>query len=110
MIVDSPAIVAVLAEKPGSEPYLEILRAGPARMSAASFLEATIVLDARRDSRLSSRLDHFIDAVGIQIEPVSAAQSRIARQAYSRYGRGSGHSCTAEFRRLLLLRPPRRDR
>lgn len=67
----------------------------PLRMSAAGYLEAAIVLDRAADG--VSGLDEFLEASGIQIEPVTPQQARIARQAYARYGRGSGHPASLNF-------------
>jgi ribonuclease VapC len=39
----------------------------------------------------SSALDPFLNESRIQIEPFTPAQARIARAAYQRFGKGSGH-------------------
>ena len=39
----------------------------------------------------SRGLDQFIDDAQISIEPVSARQAEVARQAYRDFGKGSGH-------------------
>lgn len=67
------------------------------RMSAASYLETSIVLDSRRDPLLSARLDDLIEDLEMVIEPVTVAQSKVARQAYRDYGRGSGHPANLNF-------------
>ncbi|MFZ0392817.1 MAG: type II toxin-antitoxin system VapC family toxin [Terracidiphilus sp.] len=98
MIVDSSALVAMLTnEKAGDA--LSVVMDGPEviRMSAASYLEAAIVIDAHRDAVLSARLDDTILDCEIVIEPVTPEQARIARQAYRDYGRGSGHRANLNF-------------
>jgi ribonuclease VapC len=50
-------------------------------MSAANHLEAAIVIDSARDPVASRRFDQFIAEVGIRVEPVTASQARIARDA-----------------------------
>ena len=67
------------------------------RMSAASNLETSIVLDSRRDPLLSARLDDLIEDLEMVIEPVTVAQAKVARQAYRDYGRGSGHPANLNF-------------
>ena len=67
------------------------------RMSAASYLETSIVLDSRRDPLLSARLDDLIEDLEMVIEPVTVAQAKVARQAYRDYGRGSGHPANLNF-------------
>ena len=61
-------------------------------MSAASYLESGVVLDSRRDPVLSRSLDDFLE-----IEPVTAEQARIAREAYRDFGKGSGHPAQLNF-------------
>jgi ribonuclease VapC len=58
-------------------------------MSAASYVETTIVVDARRDPALSRDFDRLI--APIAIAEVTAAQSRLARQAYRDFCKGTGH-------------------
>jgi ribonuclease VapC len=98
MIVDSSAIVAILSEEPD---WLELSTkldlANCVRLSAASYLETSIVLDKRRDRELSAALDELIEDVSIIIEPVTAEQAKIARQAYRDFGKGSGHRAGLNF-------------
>jgi ribonuclease VapC len=66
-------------------------------MSAASFLEAAIVADRLPDPRDAAMLDELIVRLGVVIEPVTAEQARIAREAHSRFGRGTGHRARLNF-------------
>lgn len=66
-------------------------------MSAANFLEAAIVIDARRSPRASRRFDDLVREAEIVVEPVTEEQAHIARQAYRDYGRGSGHPARLNF-------------
>jgi ribonuclease VapC len=66
-------------------------------MSAATFLEAAIVVDGSRDPILSREFDEFVAASGIAIEPVTERQARIAREAYRDFGKGSGHAAQLNF-------------
>jgi ribonuclease VapC len=58
-------------------------------MSVGSLLEAAIVADSRRDPVVSRRLDDFMAEAEILIEPVTADQTRIGREAYRDFGKGS---------------------
>lgn len=40
---------------------------------------------------ISGTLDAWLEAWGIEIAPLTVEQARIAREAYRRFGRGSGH-------------------
>lgn len=98
MIVDSSALIAILKEEPGSDILSEVLdSADSPSMSAANYLESGVVADGYRNAVLSRRLDELTDRFSIQIEPVTADQARIARQAYRDYGKGSGHPANLNF-------------
>jgi len=98
MIVDSSAIVAMLNSEDEAEAFSSaILASEEARMSAGNYLEASIVIDGNRDPIVSARLDRVMAELGIGIEPVTASQARIARQAYRDFGKGSGHPAKLNF-------------
>ena len=98
MIVDTSAVVAVLRQKPEAEDFEVLLsRHGPHRMSAASYLEAGIVIDGLGDPVVSRQLDALLEAATVRIEPLTERQARIARQAYRDFGRGSGHPAKLNF-------------
>ena len=98
MIVDSSALLAIVLDEPSSAICLEaLLESRLNRMSAATFLEAAIVADRHPDRRNRSRLDQLIAELGIDVEPVSAHQATIAREAYRRFGKGSGHPAKLNF-------------
>jgi ribonuclease VapC len=98
MIVDSSAMIAILTDEPDG-PALSRVLDGPqiVRLSAASYLETSIVLDKRRDTVMSVKIDDLIESARITLEPVTVEQARIARQAYRDYGKGSGHAANLNF-------------
>jgi ribonuclease VapC len=98
MIVDSSALIAILTDEPDALTLSQILDL-PAivRVSAASYLETSIVLDKHRDPVLSAKLDGLIESAKIVIEAVTPEQARTARQAYRDYGKGSGHPANLNF-------------
>jgi ribonuclease VapC len=98
VIVDSSALVAIIRDETDAESISAALSAGsPLRMSAASFLEASIVVDSSRDPLLSARLDDLVKLHRIIIEPFTTTQATQARQAYRDYGKGSGHPAALNF-------------
>lgn len=98
MIVDASAIVAIAREEPSFETYLDAVLASPVRrMSAAGFFEAAIVVDSLPNPRAAARFDDLVQRLSIVIEPVTARQARIAREAYRRYGKGRGHPAKLNF-------------
>lgn len=98
MIVDSSALISILTGEPHYEAMVTRLsRSVDNRISAATLLESSIVIDGRRNPLLSGRLDELLATHRVTIEPVTASQAAIARQAYRDYGRGSGHPAGLNF-------------
>jgi ribonuclease VapC len=98
VIVDSSALVAILRREPERHRFTQMLReAAEIRISAATYFEVSIVIDSAHDPITSLMLDDLIENSKITIEPVTAEQARIARQAYRDYGKGSGHRANLNF-------------
>lgn len=98
MIIDTSAVIAILNGEPEREAFARVvLEAANARMSAATFLEAAIVVDSLRDPVKSRRFDELIAALGIEIVDVTVEHARIARAAYRDFGKGSGHAAGLNF-------------
>ena len=98
MIIDTSALVAILRDEPDAARYAEaIAAAGDCRISAATYVETAAAIDGARDPIASRRLDELFREAGITIEPVTATQARIARQAYRDFGKGSGHAARLNF-------------
>jgi ribonuclease VapC len=90
MIIDTSALLAILFDEPDGSVLLRLVVEAPTRlMSAANTLEAWIVADRHVNPAKARALDELIETVGIDIEPVTAAQVRIAREAYKTYGKGN---------------------
>jgi ribonuclease VapC len=90
MVVDSSALVAILRKEPEAARFTRaILRDSVRLISAANLLEAGIVIDNQAGLSAGRRLDAFVERAGIDIEPVTEAQVRIARQAYVDFGHGN---------------------
>ena len=89
MILDTSAMLAILFREPGYEVFEKALAgATKCRLSAASFVEAGIVLESRGGAAALRESDALIRAGGIQIEAVTEEQAQLARQCYSDYGKG----------------------
>lgn len=98
MITDTSALIAILKEEDDAAVYARAIATADARrLSAASYLECGIVLDAQRDPILSRALDELVEEARLTIEPVTERQARIARQAYVDFGKGSGHPAGLNF-------------
>jgi ribonuclease VapC len=98
MIIDTSAVVAILRFEPEREAFAKILdEARELRISAATYLELGIVIDSRKEPVASREIDEFLERFNVQIEPVTAQQARIAREAYRDFGKGSGHPANLNF-------------
>jgi ribonuclease VapC len=90
MIIDTSAIIAILFGEDDAEIYAEaITRADSCRISAATFVETAVVVEAQTRNNGGRQFDAFIRRAGIAIEPVTEEQAHIARQAFIDFGKGS---------------------
>jgi ribonuclease VapC len=98
VIVDTSALIAILRDEPEAPACARAIEAASRRrVSAANFVEAAIVIDGSRDPVASRRFDDLLREAQAEIEPVTEAQARIAREAYRDFGRGSGHAARLNF-------------
>lgn len=89
MVIDTSALVAILAKEEGSSELSDALEsASVRRMSAASLVEAGIVLQARYGDHGERELDLLVQRASVEIVPVTAEHAEIARRAYRRFGKG----------------------
>ena len=90
MIVDTSAVLAILFHESDAERYARaITAASPRRMSVATLLEATIVLESRSGAAAGYELDAFLEEAAIQLEPVTPDHAQAARRAWRRFGKGN---------------------
>ena len=97
MIVDTSALLAVLFGEKDAETYARaISEAEVCRISATSFVEVSIVVEAQTGDAGSRQWDSFFRTAGLSIEPVTEEQAHAARQAWSDFGKG-GHPAGLNF-------------
>jgi ribonuclease VapC len=98
VIVDSSAWVAILRGEPEGVKLLRLIDEAPyVGISVATYLETAIVIDGTKDAVASRELDDLLVEARAVLEPVTAEQGRIAREAYRDFGRGSGHPAKLNF-------------
>jgi ribonuclease VapC len=89
MIIDTSAIIAILFNEADARIYAEAIgNSENCRISASTFGETAIVIEAQTKNGGSQQFDVFIRRAGIRVEPVTLEQAHIARQAYSDFGKG----------------------
>jgi ribonuclease VapC len=94
MIVDSSAIIACLRVEPEAAAIRHALSAAPrSRASTPTLLESSLVAGPTRQEDL----DDFLAASHIETVAFDAAHLRAAREAWVRYGKGSGSPARLNF-------------
>ena len=89
MVIDTSALVAILLDEPERRAFNEKIEADPRRLvSAVTFVEAALVIEARVGEAGGRELDLFLHRANVETVPVDADQAEIARRAFRRYGRG----------------------
>lgn len=88
--------MAILQEEPDAEALTRAAAAGPCRMSTATWLEVSIVAD-QRSAAHGERLNRLVETLGVELVPVSMQHATVAREAYRRFGRGSGSEAALNF-------------
>ena len=89
MIVDTSALVAILTLEADAVLFEDALaKAMAARISAATLVETTMVLEGRGGDRAGARLERLLVDLGAEICPVTERTARLAREGWRRYGKG----------------------
>lgn len=89
MVIDTSALLAILADEPERRAFNEAIDgADTRRISAVTLVEASMIVETRFGAAGVRLLDAYLDRAAIQVVPVDLQQARAARDAYSQYGKG----------------------
>ena len=89
MVIDTSAILAMMLGESGADRLESAIEADRTRLvSAATVVEASLVLMGRYGGAGDAELDRFLRAIGAEVVPVGEDQVRLARDAALHYGRG----------------------
>jgi ribonuclease VapC len=89
MVIDTSAFAAIFFGEPERQKFLTALtRAGSRMVSAATMLEAGIVIEVRQGESAGREFDLFVVRANLQIVTVDAEQVDLARSAWRKYGKG----------------------
>lgn len=89
MVIDTSAIIAIAFNEPDAASLEQRIADDPVRViSAATMLEAAMVIEARLGEAGGSELDLWLHKVGVEIVAVEAEHADQARRAWRRYGKG----------------------
>jgi ribonuclease VapC len=89
MVLDTSALVALLAGEPSAARLTAALEADPVRLvSAATVVEASLVLLGRYGEAGDVMLDRLLRGIGAEVVAVGEEQVALARDGALRFGRG----------------------
>lgn len=89
MVIDTSALIAILQDEPERQAFNDAIEtAERCVMSAASFVETSMVVESRYGPDGIRALDLFISKAKIKLASVDDDQAYIARDAFRHYGKG----------------------
>ncbi|MBR0716969.1 type II toxin-antitoxin system VapC family toxin [Bradyrhizobium liaoningense] len=89
MVIDTSAIVAIALNEPDARDIEARIADDPIRqISAATVLEAAMVLETRLGEAGGREFDLWLVKIGAEIVAVDAEQAEAARRAWRRFGKG----------------------
>jgi ribonuclease VapC len=97
MAVDTSAILAIALEEEEIFIFTEILSRNKSVIGASTLLEAHIVLTSRLGTEGPRFLSKILSEARISVIAFTEEHSRIAQEAFTRYGKGQGHRAQLNF-------------
>jgi ribonuclease VapC len=100
IVIDTSALLSIFRGEDDAEQMAACLADSlDCRLSAATFVEAWMVLEGTRFAleRGGEWLDRIVVEHELIVEPVSVVQAQLARVAFRTYGRGVGHPARLNF-------------
>ena len=89
MIVDTSAMVAIFYGEPEAAAFTRLIHgAETTRISVASYLELSIVIEKQLGPDGTRQVEAFFRRAAITVEPVTVEQGNLARQAFLDFGKG----------------------
>ncbi len=89
MVIDTSAIAAILLREPAAPRLAATIETmTPRLLSAASLLEAAIVIESRKGETAGRELDLLLYRADIEVIAVDHDQAEIARRAWRQFGKG----------------------
>jgi len=89
MVIDTSAVIAILLSEPERDMFIRLIQSSSTRLiSAATLLEASMVIDSRKGEPGRIDLDLFIRDAALEVMAVTQQQAEIAPVAFRRFGKG----------------------
>jgi len=97
MVLDASALLALLFNEPEADGIEVAIDADPVRLlSAASYVETVIVVEARLGESGGREFDLLLHKANIDVVAVTTEQAEVARGAWRRFGR-TRHEAALNF-------------
>jgi ribonuclease VapC len=97
VVIDTSALVALLGMEAEAARVAVAIESDASRLiSAATLVEAGVVVESRYGSAGARELDLLVAKAGFVVESITAEQADVAREAWRRYGKGR-HSAGLNF-------------
>ncbi len=91
MVIDTSALLAILLDEPESERLVRAVASADVRIvGAATLVEASAVMVARKGPGGVVALDALLDRLGVEFRDLTMSAAKLSRLAYSRFGKGVG--------------------
>ena len=98
IVIDTSALVAIIAGEADAAQFGAILGSRTDLvLSAATAVEAYIVVRSRWGEEGVSQLDELLEIGSVELRAFDAQQMELALEAHRRFGRGSGHSAKLNY-------------
>lgn len=89
MVLDTSALLAILIDEPERRAFTEAIEAAEVRLlSAANFVEASMILESRHGAAGARELDRLLAAANVEVIAVDLRQAHVAREAFRQFGKG----------------------
>ena len=95
MFVDASAIVAILTCEPEAEALADLLESSRSSItSPIAIFEAALGVRRKRHASVGEAardVDEMLELAGVRTVPITNKDAHTALEAFSRYGKGTGH-------------------
>ena len=98
MVLDTSALLAILLDEPEAPDMIRALARDESRVvGAPTLVEAAAVMHARKGAGGEVALDALLERADIRVVPMSLGAAKLARLAYSRFGKGVGEPAVLNY-------------
>jgi ribonuclease VapC len=89
IVVDSSALIAIYFDETEKASFADaVISADGPCIGAPNFLEASMIVEARKGEAGCRELDRIVGNLGLQVVAFESSLIQAAREAFRRYGRG----------------------